>query len=353
MGVNVRNPTNILVTGGLGFIGSSFVRYLFERQLVHGRMVNVDALTYAANPMNVEGHVDPDRYVFIRGDICTNGLVTGLCREHSIDTIVHFAAETHVDRSIHGPEAFVMSNVIGTFRLLEAVRAMPSIHFHHVSTDEVYGSLGQTGLFTESTPYNPHSPYSASKAASDHFVRAYTDTYGISTTISNCSNNYGPYQFPEKLIPLMILNMLARKPLPVYGDGGNVRDWLYVDDHAEAIWTIVTKATAGATYNVSGATERTNLELLRQLMQTVAGATGTPVAELEALITFVKDRPGHDRRYALDASKLRSELGWAPRHDLDTGLRDTVGWYLENSAWIDSVRSGGYRDWIEKNYGDR
>jgi dTDP-glucose 4,6-dehydratase len=239
------------------------------------------------------------------------------------------------------------------FQLLEAVRSRPHTHFHHVSTDEVYGSLGPTGHFVETTPYAPHSPYSASKAASDHFVRAYADTYGISTTISNCSNNYGPYQFPEKLIPLMILNMLEREPLPVYGDGGNVRDWLYVDDHVEAIWTIITQAKAGTTYNISGGVERTNLELLKQLIRVVAQQLESPVHELEALITFVKDRPGHDRRYALDASKLRKELGWAPQRDLGEGLERTVHWYLENTDWVASVRSGAYLEWMKSNYENR
>lgn len=349
----MRQPKNILVTGGLGFIGSAFVRSLFARGLVPGVVVNLDSLTYAANPANVEGAVDPSRYVFVHGDICAPGLVTTLVDEHAIDTIVHFAAETHVDRSILGPEAFVQTNVVGTFRLLETIRARPAVHFHHVSTDEVYGSLGPTGLFTEETPYDPRSPYSASKAASDHLVRAYGHTYDSSVTISNCSNNYGPYQFPEKLVPLMILNMLERKPLPVYGDGGNVRDWLHVDDHAEAIWTIVTGAAAGTTYNVSGATERTNLMLLEHLMRVVAELTGTDYAELSRLITFVKDRPGHDRRYALDASRLRRDLGWEPRHDLDAGLRQTVRWYLDHPEWIEATRSGAYREWLDRNYSTR
>ena len=349
----MRQPNNILVTGGLGFIGSAFIRYLFAKKLLTGKLVNLDALTYAANPANVAGAVDEARYLLVRGDICTPGLVAGLVEEHAIDTIVHFAAETHVDRSILGPEAFVQTNVVGTFRLLEAVRAHPGVHLHHVSTDEVYGSLGPTGLFTEETPYDPRSPYSASKAASDHLVRAYGHTFGASITLSNCSNNYGPFQFPEKLVPLMILNMLEHKPLPVYGDGGNVRDWLHVDDHAEAIWTIVTRAAPGSTYNVSGATERTNLALLRELMQAVAELTGVELGALERLITFVKDRPGHDRRYALDASRLRRDLGWAPRHDLHGGLRETVRWYLDHPEWIESTRSGAYREWLDQNYGAR
>jgi dTDP-glucose 4,6-dehydratase len=349
----MRQPENLLVTGGLGFIGSAFVRYLFAGDRVAGRVVNLDALTYAANPANLDGSVDARRYHFVPGDICTPGLVDALLEEHDIDTIVHFAAETHVDRSIHGPEAFVQTNVLGTFRLLEAARKRPEVHFHHVSTDEVYGSLGPTGRFTEQTPYDPRSPYSASKAASDHLVRAYGHTYGLSTTVSNCSNNYGPFQFPEKLVPLMILNLLERKPLPVYGDGGHVRDWLHVADHAEALWTIVTGAAPGTTYNVSGANERTNLDLLRQLIRIVAEVTGADRAALEALITFVKDRPGHDRRYALDASKLCRELGWSPRHELDAGLRDTVRWYLEHGEWVAATRSGAYRAWLDRNYAAR
>ncbi|MBN2192021.1 MAG: dTDP-glucose 4,6-dehydratase [Polyangiaceae bacterium] len=349
----VRLAKNILVTGGLGFIGSAFIRFLFREGLATGRVLNVDALTYAANPANLEGAVDPDRYRFVHGDIGEPGLVPGLIVEHAIDTIVHFAAETHVDRSILGPEAFIQTNVVGTFRLLEAVRAQPQVHFHHVSTDEVYGSLGPTGLFTEETPYDPRSPYSATKAASDHLVRAYAHTYGVSTTLSNCSNNYGPFQFPEKLVPLMILNMLERKPLPVYGDGTNVRDWLYVDDHAEAIWAILVGAARGSTYNVSGATERTNLALLRELMHIVAELTGAESADLERLITFVKDRPGHDQRYALDATRLRQDLAWSPRHDLASGLRNTVRWYLDHPGWVAATRSGTYREWIERNYETR
>jgi dTDP-glucose 4,6-dehydratase len=350
----VRTPQNILVTGGLGFIGSAFVRYLFGGSAASVRhVVNLDALTYAASPANVEKFVTPDRYTFVRGDICTPALVQDLCREHGIDTIVHFAAETHVDRSILGPEAFVQTNIVGTFRILEAVRALPNVHLHHVSTDEVFGSLGADGLFREDSPYSPNSPYAASKAASDHLVRAYAHTYGISTTLSNCSNNYGPYQFPEKLIPLMIANMLEKKPLPVYGDGKNVRDWLYVDDHAEAIWTIITRGASGSTYNVGGNAERNNLELLGLLIDAVADLTKTDPAEIKALITFVKDRPGHDRRYAIDASKIQRELDWKPRHDLGEGLLSTARWYIENAQWVASARSGEYQEWVQKNYGGR
>jgi dTDP-glucose 4,6-dehydratase len=348
-----REPKKLLVTGGAGFIGSSFIRYLFGRPDFSGTIVNLDALTYAGNPENLSGHVDEARYHFARGDIADHELVRRLIGEHAIDTIVNFAAESHVDRSILGPGVFVQTNVVGTFRLLEVVRQNPQVHFHHVSTDEVYGSLGPTGAFTEETPFQPNSPYSASKAASDHFVRAYTHTYGISTTISNCSNNYGPYHFPEKLIPLMILNMLESKPLPVYGDGMNVRDWLYVDDHAEAIWTILCDGKSGETYNVGGGNEWPNIAIVRKLIDLVAELAGRERSALEGLVTYVKDRPGHDKRYAVDSSKLQRELGWRPRHDLESGLRATVRWYLENPTWIERVRTGAYREWIEANYEKR
>ena len=348
-----RTPRALLVTGGCGFIGSAFVRGLFGAFGFSGRVVNLDLLTYAGHPDNVSGAVDPERYHFVRGDIADTTLVRRIVAEHGIDTIVHFAAESHVDRSIVGPDAFIHTNVVGTFSLLEVARETKGVHFHHVSTDEVFGALGATGVFREDTPYRPNSPYSASKAASDHLVRAYAHTYGLSVTLSNCSNNYGPHHFPEKLIPLMILNLCEGKPLPIYGDGLYVRDWLYVDDHVDAIWTIVRHGRAGETYNVGGEGERTNLEIVRMLIEAVAAETGKSVAELEALKTFVKDRPGHDRRYAIDFSKIERELGWAPKHDLESGLTATVRWFLQNRAWVDSVRSGAYRDWIEKNYGNR
>jgi dTDP-glucose 4,6-dehydratase len=351
--VQVREVKNILVTGGAGFIGSAFVRWLFRNPTFGGTLVNLDKLTYAGNVENVQGQVDESRYVFARGDIVDSALVLHLCDEHQIDTLVHFAAESHVDRSIDGPLVFIETNVVGTAKLLEVVRQRPQIHFHHVSTDEVFGSLGPTGAFTETTPYDPRSPYSASKAGSDHLVRAYTHTFGLSTTVSNCSNNYGPYQFPEKLIPLMLLNMLERKPLPIYGDGGNIRDWLHVDDHVEAIWTILTQGKSGETYNVGGNSERTNLQLVELLFDIVSAETDCQRAELESLKMFVKDRPGHDRRYAIDASKIKRELNWAPKYDLGMGLRETVRWYLQNREWVSRVRSGSYRDWIEKNYGGR
>jgi dTDP-glucose 4,6-dehydratase len=342
-----------LITGGCGFIGSAMVRWLFRKPEFGGRVVNLDWLTYAGNQENVVGLVDERRYQFVHGDIRDAELVARVCREEKIDTIVHFAAESHVDRSIEGPLVFIDTNVVGTAKLLEVVRSTPSIHFHHVSTDEVFGSLGETGFFTEETPYDPRSPYSASKAGSDHLVRAYAHTFGLSVTVSNCSNNYGAYQFPEKLIPLMILNMLEGKPLPIYGDGGNIRDWLHVDDHIEAIWTIVTRGQSGQTYNVGGRAERTNLQLIDLLTQIISRETGRSQASLEALRTFVKDRPGHDRRYAIDFSKLQRELGWQPGYDLERGLTETVRWYMNNQTWVEHVRSGAYREWLERNYGGR
>jgi dTDP-glucose 4,6-dehydratase len=348
-----RDFSCLLVTGGLGFIGSAFIRGLFGELGYRGRVVNLDLLTYAGNAENVEGFYDPERYHFVRGDIQDHDLVLSLVREHGVDGIVNFAAESHVDRSIVEPGSFIRTNVVGTFQLLEVVRKVPSVHFHHVSTDEVYGSLGPTGAFREDTPYQPNSPYSASKAASDHLVRAYAHTYGISATLSNSSNNYGSYQFPEKLIPLMILNLLEDKPLPVYGDGLNVRDWLHVDDHVAALWSILSRGRRGETYNVGGHGERTNLEVIGVLMRAVSQQTGRPLAELERLITFVKDRPGHDRRYAIDPAKLEGELGFAPRGSVDALLSDTVRWYRENGGWVDRVRTGAYRDWLSRNYDAR
>jgi dTDP-glucose 4,6-dehydratase len=349
----LRQPQSVLVTGGCGFIGSAFVRLLLGQPGFTGKLVNLDSMTYAANAENVAGVASSPRYAFVQGDICDAELVTRACREHAVDTIVHFAAESHVDRSISGPGAFVQANIVGTYQLLQVVRELPHIHFHHVSTDEVYGSLGATGLFHETTPYDPSSPYSASKAASDHLVRAYARTYGISTTLSNCSNNYGPYQFPEKLIPLMIMNLVDGKPLPVYGTGANVRDWLYVDDHVEAIWSIVQRGKRGETYNIGGEAEWANLALLHKLIDVVAQITQRDANALRKQITFVADRPGHDARYAIDCSKLKAELGWTQRHNIETGLESTVRWYLENPDWIARVKSGAYREWIAKNYGSR
>jgi len=349
----LRQPKRVLVTGGCGFIGSAFVRYLLSLPAFEGTVVNLDLLTYAANPDNVAEVAHSPRYAFVHADIGDAEAVARVCHEQAIDTIVHFAAESHVDRSILGPAAFVQANIVGTHRLLEVVRAHSQIHFHHVSTDEVYGSLGATGAFRETTAYDPSSPYSASKAASDHLVRAYARTYGLSTTLSNCSNNYGPYQFPEKLIPLMIGNLCDGKPLPVYGTGENVRDWLYVDDHVEAIWTILERGERGQTYNIGGDAEWTNLALLYKLIDVVARVSGRDVQAMREQITFVADRPGHDARYAIDCSKLKSELGWSQRHDIESGLLATVRWYLEHPEWVARVNSGAYREWLTQNYSQR
>jgi dTDP-glucose 4,6-dehydratase len=345
----------ILVTGGAGFIGANFLNLLVPRHPEHA-FVNVDALTYAANPKSLSAIERAPNYAFEHIDIADFDAVMALFERQRPELVVHFAAESHVDRSIKGPRAFVRANVEGTFNLLEACRAhwQPGQNlFHHVSTDEVYGSLGPTGYFTEETRYDPSSPYSASKAASDHLVRAYIRTFGLSAKITNCSNNYGPLQFPEKLIPLMIGNLLERKPLPVYGKGENVRDWLYVTDHCEAIWTVIQRGAAGETYNIGGHNEMKNLDVVHQLIEIVAELSSADRAELKALVRFVTDRPGHDARYAIDASKLANELGWKPKETFETGLRKTVRWYLDNQAWVESVRSGDYRKWIEQNYASR
>lgn len=333
-----RQPNNILVTGGAGFIGSAFIRYLLKKVPEYkGRCVNLDLLTYAGNLANLH-EIDKDaRYIFQKGNISDIPLVERICHEHKIDTIVHFAAESHVDRSIAGPQAFIETNVVGTFHLLEVVRKMPHIHFHHVSTDEVYGCLGDTGAFTEETPYHPNSPYSASKASSDHLVRAYGKTFHLSTTISNCSNNYGPYQFPEKLVPLMILNCLNNRPLPVYGEGKNVRDWLYVDDHVKAIWMLLQYSKRGETYNIGGEEEWRNIDLVKEIVRIVATIKGINKTQLESLITYVKDRPGHDFRYAIDCAKVKREIGWKPEHSFAQGIEETVQWYLTHQPTAESV----------------
>lgn len=325
----MRQPRNIFVTGGAGFIGSAFIRYVLQNIAgFEGTIVNFDALTYAGNLNNLKEVENDPRYVFHKGDIRNQPLVEHFCDEYDIDTIIHFAAESHVDRSIEGPQAFIETNVMGTFHLLEVVRKNPKIHFHHVSTDEVYGCLGDTGHFTEETPYKPNSPYSASKAASDHFVRAYAKTYGISTCISNCSNNYGPYQYPEKLIPLMILNCLAEKPLPVYGTGTNVRDWLYVEDHAKALWMLLENGAKGETYNIGGNEEWKNIDLIHVIIRELALLTDKSEESYQGLITYIKDRPGHDFRYAIDSSKIQKEIGWTPSHNFQEGINKTVAWYL-------------------------
>ncbi len=349
-----RQMKNLLVTGGCGFIGTNFIQYVLENTDFDGRIVNVDKLTYAGNPENLAGTARRfgDRYIFEKVDICRFDDLRRVFERYDIDSVCHFAAESHVDRSIVGPGAFIETNILGTFNLLELARARQDrlVLFHHVSTDEVFGSLGAEGFFTEQTPYRPNSPYSASKAASDHLVRAYHKTYGLPVTVSNCSNNYGPYQFPEKLIPLMILNALAGEPLPVYGDGRNVRDWLYVSDHCRAIWTVMRHGATGETYNVGGANEMPNIEVVEMVcdildeLQPVAGPSRRD------LIRFVKDRPGHDRRYAIDFSKIRESLDWTPRETFATGLEKTVRWYLEQRRWVQRVQSGAYRRWIEAQY---
>jgi len=349
-------PETILVSGGAGFIGSNWLNLMVPR-FPSCRFVNIDQLTYAGNLASVDAIGSESNYRFEHGDIRDRDAIRRIWEQHKPDTVVHFAAESHVDRSISGPTDFIETNVVGTLNLLEAFRGgfggAQSRRFHHISTDEVYGSLGDTGLFTEETRYDPSSPYSASKAASDHLVRAYFRTYGLPVTITNYSNNYGPRQFPEKLIPLMILNAMEGKPLPVYGNGANVRDWLYVDDHCDAIWTVLTEGTPGETYNVGGNAEKTNLDVVHSICRIVAEELGKDSQELLELISYVKDRPGHDFRYAIDASKIRSELGWEPKETFESGLRKTVRWYLENTKWIDQVRSGEYRRWIDQNYSQR
>lgn len=347
---------NLLVTGGCGFIGSNFIRHLFAKDGFRGRIVNVDALTYAGNPENLSGVEEawPGRYFFRKMDICDAPGMKELFGRFGIDAVCHFAAESHVDRSIKRPDSFIQTNIIGTFNLLEAARARGGSFklFHHISTDEVYGSLGPQGLFTEETPYRPNSPYSASKASSDHLVRAYHETYGLPTTLSNCSNNYGPYQFPEKLIPLVVLNALGGKALPVYGDGKNVRDWLFVTDHCEAIRTIMEQGQRGETYNVGGHAEMENIAIVEMICDLVDEFAPLPEGgSRRRLITFVKDRPGHDRRYAIDFSKLHGELGWSPEESFASGLRKTVRWYIDNIAWNERIRSGEYQAWIREQYG--
>lgn len=356
----MRTFQTIIVTGGAGFIGSNLIRHLLGPAGFQGKVVNLDSLTYAGNLeslADIAGSAGAHRYCFERIDIRDAAAVGAVFERHAPDAVVHLAAESHVDRSILAPRDFLDTNVLGTFNLLECARLAwkdrSDVLFHHVSTDEVYGSLGETGKFTETSPYDPRSPYSASKAASDHLVLAYSHTYGLPVTLSNCSNNYGPRQFPEKLIPLMIMNMLEGKSLPVYGDGRNVRDWLYVEDHASALWLIMRAGALGEKYNVGGESEWENIRLLRELMAAVARRTGRDASDFERLITYVKDRPGHDRRYAIDCSKIKRELGWSQALSFEEGLRRTVDWYIDNPGWIERVRSGAYRQWIEANYGSR
>lgn len=353
------NPKTILVTGGAGFIGSNFVRYLLTKTDFDGRVINLDKLTYAGNLMSLQDiakSYEGSRYFFEHADIADRDAVSRIFKNYQPDTVVHLAAESHVDRSIVGPAEFIHTNVMGTFVLLEVARAhwgaRQDVLFHHVSTDEVYGSLGETGYFTEETPYDPRSPYSASKAGSDHLVSAYFHTYGLPVTISNCSNNYGPFQFPEKLIPVMILNMLESKPLPIYGKGENVRDWLYVDDHCAGIWATMNHGVRGESYNFGGNAERANLQLVHELAAVVTEQSDKNLDEILATITFVTDRPGHDLRYAIDCKKAANKLKWESRTTLTDGLRLTVAWYLNNPKWVQAVRTLEYRKWMTAHYSE-
>lgn len=352
--------TTWLVTGGAGFIGSNFV--LQQRGHNAARIINLDILTYAGNLGNLDSLQDDRQHIFVQGNIGDRDLVDRLLQEHQPDALIHFAAESHVDRSIHAPGTFMQTNVMGTFQLLEAGRRYwqglddrrkSTFRFLHISTDEVFGSLGpEDPPFTETTPYAPNSPYSASKAASDHLVRAYHETYGLPTLITNCSNNYGPYQFPEKLIPLMILNALQGKALPIYGDGKNIRDWLYVEDHCEALRLVLERGKIGETYNIGGNCEKTNLEVVQDICDLLDKFfPGSPHVPHHSLVTFVKDRPGHDRRYAINISKIAGELNWRPRESFATGLAKTMRWYLDHGDWVHSVLTGAYRQWLQLHYG--
>ena len=353
---------SILVTGGAGFIGSNFVLSWIKE--VGSPVINLDNLTYAGNRNNLHPLDQDARHIFVHGDIMYETFVLELLRKHKPKAIVHFAAESHVDRSIVGPGAFIQTNVLGTFSLLQAARAyfaelsqdeQKQFRFLHVSTDEVYGTLGvDDPAFSETTPYAPNSPYAASKAASDHLVRAYFHTYGLPVLTTNCSNNYGPFQFPEKLIPLMILNSLEGKPLPVYGDGKNVRDWLFVGDHCSAIRSVLERGRLGETYNIGGSSERTNIDVVTAICDLLDELSpDKTIGARKNLITYVKDRPGHDRRYAINARKIKQELNWEPAENFEAGIRKTVEWYLNNREWVENVRSGAYQQWIETNYAER
>ena len=355
---------NILITGGAGFIGSNFIPFVLSKQ-PGVKIVNLDLLTYAGSLENLSNLQDPDRYLFIKGDICDRDLVDQILSENDIDLVVHFAAESHVDRSILGPEAFVRTNILGTFTLLEAVREYwtdesqkirQDVRFHHISTDEVYGTLKpEDPAFSEQTQISPNSPYAASKAASDHLVSSYFHTYGLPISITNCSNNYGPNQFPEKLIPLMILNAVEGKPLPIYGDGQQIRDWLYVEDHCQAIWAVIEKGNPGDIYNVGGENQPSNLEIVQNICEILDERL--PDSEHSphfSLIEHVKDRPGHDRRYAMNIEKIKKELNWEPKISLKEGLIKTIGWYLDNPGWVDKIRKHQeYQSWVKDNYQDR
>ena len=352
----------LLVTGGAGFIGSNFIRYV-QNVSPQTEIINLDLLTYAGSLENLSNLPHPSNHQFIAGNICDQTLIEQTLQENNINTIVHFAAESHVDRSLEGPSAFIETNIVGTFSLLEAARKvwlveklfpLNDVLFHHISTDEVYGTLGPNDpAFQETTPYAPNSPYAASKASSDHLVRSYNHSFGLPITISNCSNNYGPYQFPEKLIPLMILNALTGKPLPIYGDGMQIRDWLYVEDHCEAIWTIIQNGSVGESYNIGGGNQPPNIEIVKKICG-ILDERDLPNTPHEKLITYVKDRPGHDRRYAMNIEKIHQELGWEPKHDLANGLRDTVDWYLDNTDWLNAIiKEKDYQQWVEINYQQR
>lgn len=378
----MRKLQNILITGGAGFIGSNFIHYLFNMSTTDkfsdanfdGTVVNVDCLTYAGNLESladveekygtgmlkqVQHDGQKQRYFFEKVDICDRENIERIFKQYDIDTVIHFAAESHVDRSILGPEAFMKTNVMGTFTLLDVARnywkkddgtIRDDVLFHHISTDEVYGSLGPNGYFREDTPYDPRSPYSSSKASSDHVVMAYFHTYGLPITLSNCTNNYGPFQFPEKLLPLMISNIRDGKNLPVYGKGDNIRDWIYVEDHNRAVWLIVKNGVTGEKYNIGGENEWTNIKLLHKVIELAAKELGKSVEEIEKTITYVKDRPGHDKRYAIDCTKIKTKLGWERKMTFEEGLLATVKWNLENKEWINHILSGSYKDWINKNY---
>ena len=355
---------SMLVTGGAGFIGSNFNHYIQNKQ-PHVKIVNLDLLTYAGSLENLKSLPNPDNHIFTEGDVCDQVLVEQLLRDHEIDTIVHFAAESHVDRSLKGPGAFIQTNIVGTFSLLEAARKVwleehqfdqEQVRFHHISTDEVYGTLSPTDpAFEETTPYDPTSPYAASKASSDHLVRSYGHSFGLPFTISNCSNNYGPFQFPEKLIPLMILNALTGKPLPIYGDGMQIRDWLYVDDHCDAIWTILQRGTIGESYNIGGGNQPPNIEIVKTICSLLDDADlSNGHKPHDSLIKYVTDRPGHDRRYAMNITKIHRELGWQPKFNLEKGLRATVSWYLDNIAWLNAIiQEKDYQNWVQINYHGR
>lgn len=346
---------NILVSGGCGFIGSNFIRYIFNKTNFKGNVINIDCLTYAGHLVNLTDiykKFNNKRYFFHKIDISNFKKLLNVIKKYDIDTVVHFAAESHVDRSIYGPQKFINTNIIGTFNLLESVRfySKKKIRLHHISTDEVYGSLSEKDFFYETTPYNPRNPYSASKASSDHLVRAYYNTYNLPITISNCSNNYGPYQLPEKLIPLSILNAIDLKPIPIYGDGKNIRDWLYVEDHCNAIWLILTKGKIGETYNIGGNCEKQNIEVVKKICDILTKIRPRKNFSYHSLITFVKDRPGHDRRYAINCDKVKNELGWKQNYSFEVGLNNTVMWYLNNLKWVNEVKTKEYKRFYKKHY---